>query len=87
MGEVSSISVRVASAGAGGDIEIRRGSANGDLLGRTSVEVNGNWEEFYEKTITLRESDARDSLYVVFKNEKNRGGLMNLDSLLCNPKP
>ncbi len=84
--QVGSITVRVASAGAGGDIEIRRGSVTGDLLGGTPVEVNGDWEAFYEKTIALTESDARDVLYVVFKNAEKRGGLMNLDSLRFEPR-
>jgi cytochrome c len=79
--QVQSISVRVASAGAGGTIEIRRGNVDGTLLGSTPVEVNGKWEEFYEKKIELQPATGRDDLFVVFKNEANRGGLMNIDSL------
>lgn len=83
--QVKSIVVHVASAGAGGQIEIHRGSVNGPLLGSTPVEVNGEWEKFYKKTIELKESDSNSSqiedLFVVFKNEANRGGLMNLDQL------
>lgn len=81
LSNVRSIVVRVASAGAGGAIEIHRGSVDGPLLGRTNVEVNGNWEEFYEKTIQLEPSSGSDDLFVVFKNAENRGGLMNVDSL------
>lgn len=75
------LTARVASAGAGGAIEVRRGSVDGPLLGSTSVEVNGSWEEFYEKTIELEAASGSDDLYIVFKNPENRGGLMNVDSL------
>ncbi len=78
---LSQIAVRVASAGAGGTIEIRRGSPAGPLLGMLPVVVNGNWEEFREESIALTPATGRDTLYVVFKNEANRGGLMNIDSL------
>ena len=73
--------VRVASAGAGGTIEIHRGKVDGPLLGKTSVEVNGDWVTFYEKTIALSPANGRDEIYIVFKNPINRGGLMNIDSV------
>ncbi len=78
---VEQVVVRVASAGVGGVIELHRGAVDGPLLGSTTVDVNGDWTDFYEKTIELESTEGRDSLYVVFKNEKNRGGLMNIDSL------
>jgi cytochrome c len=84
---VQSIVVRVASAGAGGAIEIHDGSVDGPLLGQTNVEVNGDWEAFYEKTIALESAPARGDVFVVFKNAANRGGLMNIDSLEFIPRP
>ncbi len=75
------VQVRVASAGSGGSIEIRKDRIDGPLLGSTTVEVNGDWEAFYEKTIEVEKSTGRSDLYVVFKNEKKPGGLMNIDSL------
>jgi cytochrome c len=71
----------VASAGAGGVIEVRRGGVDGALLGQATVEVNGQWEEFYDKVIELEPSTGTDDLFFVFQNEKNRGGLMNVDSI------
>ena len=71
----------MASAGVGGAIEVRRGSVDGQLLGKATVEVNGQWEEFYEKIITLESTTGTDDLFLVFQNEKNRDGLMNVDSL------
>jgi cytochrome c len=79
--QVSRMTVRVASAGAGGTIEIHRGRVDGEFLGSTSVEVNGQWEKFYEKTFDLGDAEGRDDLYLVFKNPENRGGLMNIDSV------
>ncbi len=80
-GMFKSLDVQVASAGAGGEIEVRRGSFDGRLLGKLTVEVNGDWEAFSTKSIRLEPSDGRDDLWIVFKNEKNRGGLMNIDSV------
>ena len=79
---IKSIKASVASAGAGGVIEIRRGGVNGTLLGKATIEVNGQWEEFYDKTIELQPSTGTDNLFLVFQNEKQRGGLMNVDSLI-----
>ena len=78
---VKSLRVRVASAGAGGNIEVHRGSVDGPLLGSVTIEVNGSWEEFYDKEIEIADAEGRDDLFFVFKNEKNRGGLMNIDSV------
>jgi len=82
---VKYLSLRVASAGAGGTLEVRRGAIDGPLLGSATVEVNGEWESFYEKRIELEPSVSRDDLFIVFKNPVNRGGLMNVDSVTFHP--
>ena len=79
--QVKSIAVRVASAGVGGTIEIRRTAIDGELIGKATIEVNGAWEEFYEKIIEIDAEEGRDNIFVVFKNPEHRGGLMNIDSL------
>ena len=79
--ELTELSVRVTSAGAGGMIEVRRGSQDGPLLGSVEVEVNGSWDAFFDKPIVLEPSTGRDTIFFVFKNDKNRGGLMNIDSI------
>ncbi len=81
MDDLTAMSARVASAGVGGVIEIHSGSVDGPLLATMPVEVNGNWEEFYEKRVELSPSTGRATIYLVFKNETNRGGLMNVDSV------
>jgi cytochrome c len=82
---VKKLTLKVASAGAGGEIEIRLDKPDGPLLGKVSVEVNGQWEKFYEKTVDLAETKGRHDLFVRFVNEKNQGGLMNLDSIYFHP--
>lgn len=76
---ISGISFSVSSAGSGGIIEIRRGSADGFLIGSVEVEVNGEWEAFHTIHTTVTPSDGKSDLYLVFQNEKNRGALMNVD--------
>lgn len=82
---VSQIIVRVASAGAGGTIEVHRNKIDGPLLGSVVVEVNGEWETFLEKVITFPVQEGVDDLFFVFKNPINRSGLMNIDSIEFRP--
>ncbi len=67
---------QVASAGQGGAIEIRKNAPDGELLASVPVEVNGNWEQFYERTAEVPESTGRHDLFIRFVNEKNQGGLI-----------
>ena len=78
---IDRINAKVASAGAGGVIEVRRDRTDGDLIGQATVRVNGHWEEFYDLQIPLEASEGFHDLFLVFKNEQNRGGLMNVDSI------
>ncbi len=84
--------LRIASAGAGGAIELRADGPEGPLLGVIDVEVNGQWEEFYERTLVLRNPETgaplvegRHDLIVRFTHPQNAGGLMNLDSIHVRP--
>ncbi len=81
LGQTKQIVIRAASAGAGGTVEAHLGAADGPLLGSVLVENNGDWHAFTEKIIDLKEPSGREDVYLVFKNEKNRGGLMNIDSI------
>lgn len=82
--QIHHATVRVASAGSGGLIELRQGAVDGPLLGSTTVEVNGEWLEFYNKNFDLKSVAERGDLYVVFKNVEHPGGLMNIDWLEFN---
>lgn len=82
---VKRLTLKVASAGAGGAIEVHLDKPDGPLLATADVEVNGEWEKFYERTVDVPETKGRHDLYFRFVNEKNQGGLMNLDSVYFHP--
>jgi cytochrome c len=82
---VKKLTFRVASAGAGGAIEVRLDKPDGPLLATADVEVNGGWEKWYERTVDLPETKDRHDLFFRFVNAKNAGGLMNLDSIYFHP--
>ena len=81
LSRVDALKIQAASAGVGGRIDIRFGSVDGPLLGSTQIEVNGDWEDFSEKRVALTPTTDRGDLYLVFQNEQNRGGLMNVDRI------
>ena len=82
---VKKITLRVASAGSGGAIEVRRDALDGELLATAPVEVNGNWEQFYDRTVDIPETKGRHDLYLRFVHEQQASGLMNLDSIHFQP--
>ena len=49
----TAFTARVSSAGAGGTIEVRAGSATGPVLGSVEVTPTGGWDTFTEVTTTL----------------------------------
>ncbi|GAA3816640.1 hypothetical protein GCM10022226_41630 [Sphaerisporangium flaviroseum] len=51
-------SARFSSAGSGGTIQVRSGSATGTLLGSVSVPVTGGWENFQTVSTTLTGSGS-----------------------------
>ena len=80
MDEVGSIILRIASAGSGGQIEVRLDEPDGALLATTEVEVNGQWEEFYDRKVQLMKASGRHDVIIRFVHPGKAGGLMNLDS-------
>ena len=82
---VGHITVRVASAGSGGAIEIRRDAIKGELLASVPIEVNGQWEQWYDRTVEIPETQGRHDLFFRFVNDQSPGGLMNLDSVYFQP--
>lgn len=91
--QMDTVTLRIASAGAGGTIEIRANERDGALLASVDVEVNGEWEAFYERTVRLNKDQSTDDetgtvpltgyhdLIILFRHPDGAGGLMNLDSL------
>ena len=79
LSNVDGITARVASAGAGGTIEVRTGSPTGTLLGTVAVPVTGSWETFTNVTANLTAGPASaTTLYLVFKG--GTGNLFDVDS-------
>ncbi|GHJ49551.1 glycosyl hydrolase [Catellatospora sp. TT07R-123] len=79
LSNATSITVRAASAGAGGIIEVRTGSATGTLLGTVTVPVTGSWETFTNVTAGLSGAPSGPTtLYLVFKG--GAGNLFDVDA-------
>ncbi|OPG03488.1 carbohydrate-binding protein [Microbispora sp. GKU 823] len=71
-------SARVSSAGSGGAIQVRSGSATGTLLGSVNVPVTGSWDTFQTVSGTLTGS-ASGPLYLVFTGS-GTGYLYDIDT-------
>jgi glucose/arabinose dehydrogenase len=79
LNNVTTFTARVASAGAGGTIEVRTGSPTGALLGTLTVPVTGSWETFTNVSTNVSAGPANAAaLYLVFKG--GAGNLFDLDA-------
>ncbi len=85
LGDSDRATVRVASGGVGGTIEVRAGSVTGELLASFEVTPTGGWDKWVELSASLKPS-ARGDVFVVFANP-GKGGLMNLDWIQFHPAP
>ncbi|WP_371785482.1 carbohydrate-binding protein [Streptosporangium subroseum] len=74
----TAFSARISSAGSGGTIQIRSGSATGTLLGSVTVPVTGNWDTFQNVSTNLTGS-ASGALFLVFTG--GAGNLFDVDTL------
>ncbi|MEY2600624.1 MAG: hypothetical protein RLZZ142_2883 [Verrucomicrobiota bacterium] len=86
LAQVGSFSCRIASAGAGGKIELRAGSPEGTLLGEFTVEPTGDWNKWVELQTPLMAQPnlpERTDVVAVFVNP-GKQGLMNFDWLQFN---
>ncbi|MGW1542226.1 ThuA domain-containing protein [Streptomyces sp. NPDC002309] len=75
---------KVSSAGAGGTIEVRSGSATGTVLGSVAVPVTGGWETFTTVTTTLTGS-ASGPLFLRFTG--GSGALFDIDTFSLGAEP
>jgi cytochrome c len=92
--QISTATLKIASAGSGGAIEMRADTADGPLMATVDVEVNGNWEEFYERTVELKKTvsssdntgpikiTGHHDLIILFTHPNRASGLMNLDAIV-----
>ncbi|WP_188195619.1 RICIN domain-containing protein [Nonomuraea sp. SYSU D8015] len=81
LGNATRITARVSSAGAGGRIEVRAGSATGTLLGTMNVASTGSWETFTDVSANLSGPPAATTtLYLVFRGPAGQGYLFDVDA-------
>ena len=79
LSNAKSLTARVASAGAGGKLEIRAGSPTGKVLGRTTVPATGGWDTYQDVTATLSHAPkGTTTFYLVFKGAAS-GDLYEVD--------
>ncbi|NBE84656.1 RICIN domain-containing protein [Micromonospora rubida] len=86
LGNVTSFSARVSSAGVGGTLQVRAGSATGTVLGSVAVPVTGAWDTF--TTVTGEVSGApagTTALYLTFAG--GAGALYDVDAFTLDTTP
>jgi cytochrome c len=83
--QTAGLVLRVASAGAGGKIEVRLDKPDGPLLGSAEVVSTGNWEEWYEQTVPLTDASGTHDLFLVFVHP-GHSALMNLRDVYFQPR-
>ncbi|KIF71185.1 glycosyl hydrolase [Streptomyces sp. AcH 505] len=72
------LTARISSAGAGGFLEVRTGSPDGNLLGSAPIPVTGSWDTFQDVDVPLRAVPKKSTeLFLVFKG--GTGALYDLD--------
>ena len=79
LSNATSFTARVSSAGAGGTIEVRAGSATGTLMASLPVTSTGSWDTFANVSANLSNRPAgATSLFLVFRG--GAGNLFDVDS-------
>ncbi|OEH93821.1 glycoside hydrolase family 3 protein [Bacillus solimangrovi] len=67
------VEARVASQSAGGTIEFRLDSTNGELIGTVDLTNTGGWQDWVTNTAAVSNATGIHDLYVVFKGETQEG--------------
>jgi hypothetical protein len=74
---LNSFNARVASAGSGGNIEIRLDSPTGTLIGTCSVPVTGGWQTWVTQTCAIAATSGSHTVYLVYTG--GGGNLFNIE--------
>jgi uncharacterized protein (TIGR03790 family) len=79
--------VRVASAGAGGNVELHLDGPTGTVLGTCGAPVTGGWQTWTTQTCPLGAATGTHDLYLVFASGADGGGgfLFNLQWFALRP--
>ncbi|MEV4132365.1 ThuA domain-containing protein [Dactylosporangium sp. NPDC049742] len=78
LSNVTGVTLRSSSAGAGGTVELRAGSTTGTLLGSAAIANTGSWETFRD-VFTPLATNTSTSLFLVFRGTGS--SLFDLDQL------
>jgi glucosylceramidase len=76
---VSSVNVRVASAGSGGTMEFHLDSVSGALAGTATLPITGGWETWTTVTAPISGATGLRNLFVVLRSGGAEGGIANLN--------
>jgi hypothetical protein len=77
MAGATSFNARVASAGAGGNIEIRLDSPTGTLIGTCAVPVTSGWQAWTTQTCAITATSGTHTIYLVYTG--GAGNLFNVE--------
>ena len=81
LGAASDLTVRASSAGTGGTLEVRAGSATGTVLGSATIPKTGDWNTFTDVRVPVVAGPAgTTTLYLVFRGTTGQGYLFDIDS-------
>ncbi|WP_083951975.1 ThuA domain-containing protein [Actinomadura rubrobrunea] len=85
---MTSATFRVSSGGAGGTIEIRKGSPDGPLAGTAKVDNTGSYDRYVTlDPVPLTDpGGGADKLFLVFTNPDSSDALFDVDSVRFNGK-
>ncbi|WP_084468860.1 ThuA domain-containing protein [Nocardiopsis trehalosi] len=75
---IESMVFRVASGGAGGNIEVRADAPDGELLGTAEVAPTGGWQAWTDVSVDVTDPGRTVDLYLVFTGDGG-GDLLNLN--------
>jgi hypothetical protein len=80
----TSFNARVASAGAGGNIEIHLDSPTGTLIGTCAVPITGGWQTWVTQTCSITPATGSHTVYLVYTGGDGNGNLFNIEWFTFN---
>ncbi|HEX8549193.1 MAG TPA: ThuA domain-containing protein [Cytophagaceae bacterium] len=87
LNHIKSIVLTLNSKFANGNMEIRKDTPQGELIGSGAVKATGAWEDWYKVEALLKPQNTTSDLYFVFKNNNKvpplgQEGMINLKDIL-----
>lgn len=85
LANITGISARYASGGGGGTLEVRKGAADGPLLGTMGLSGTGSWET-HKETDTISVTDPGGSNELFFVAKGGGGDIFDVDDITFEGK-